>query len=103
MKLERRRLLAAGIVTAAGVAFGAVALAQPKEKVIRVTARKWVFLPREIDSRKAVRWCSGSSPPTSALGLTAPASTPAPTTFPGRASRRGLVPAKTAPSVFLSV
>ena len=54
MKLERRRLLAAGIVTAAGVAFGAVALAQPKEKVIRVTARKWVFLPREIRLKKGV-------------------------------------------------
>src|SRR5258708_17881308 len=54
MKLERRRLLAAGIATAAGVAFGAVALAQPKEKVIRVTARKWAFLPREIRLKKGV-------------------------------------------------
>ena len=41
MKLERRRLLAAGIVTAAGAFFGAGGLAQAKERVIRVTARKF--------------------------------------------------------------
>src|SRR2546425_13360049 len=51
MNSQRRRVLAAGI---AAVAFGAVALAQPKEKVIRVTARKWVFLPREIRLKKGV-------------------------------------------------
>src|SRR5207249_10440773 len=54
MKLERRRLLAAGIVTAVGAVFGAGSLAQTKEKVIRVTARKWVFLPREIRLKKGV-------------------------------------------------
>ena len=54
MKLERRRLLAAGIVAAAGAVFGAAGLAQAKEKVIRVTARKWVFLPREIRLKKGV-------------------------------------------------
>src|SRR5258707_4482429 len=48
------RPLSRSIVTAAGVAFGAVALAQPKEKVIRVTARKFVFLPREIPLKKSV-------------------------------------------------
>ena len=52
MKLERRRLLAAGIVTAAGAVFGAGGLAQAKERVIRVTARKFVFLPREIQLKK---------------------------------------------------
>ena len=36
MNSQRRRVLVAGV---AAVAFGAVALAQPKERVIRVTAR----------------------------------------------------------------
>src|SRR5947208_49396 len=52
MKLERRRLLAAGIVTAAGAFFGAGGPAQAKERVIRVTARKFAFLPREIRLKK---------------------------------------------------
>src|SRR5947209_19731679 len=54
MRLERRRLLAAGIVTAAGAVFGAASLAQAKERVIRVTARKFAFLPREIRLKKGV-------------------------------------------------
>src|SRR5437667_4314300 len=54
MKLERRRLLAAGIVTAVGAVFGAGSLAQANEKVIRMTARKFVFLPREIRLKKGV-------------------------------------------------
>src|SRR6266704_56540 len=54
MKLERRRLLVAGIATAAGTLLGASGLAQTKERVIRVTARKFVFLPREIRLKKGV-------------------------------------------------
>jgi cytochrome c oxidase subunit 2 len=47
MKPQRRRLLAAGLVVAA---FGARAFAQ--ERVIRVTARKFEFLPNDIEIRK---------------------------------------------------
>jgi cytochrome c oxidase subunit 2 len=50
MKPQRRRLLAAGLVVAAGAAFGARAFAQ--ERVIRVTARKFEFLPNDIEIRK---------------------------------------------------
>src|SRR6266702_1923654 len=53
MTPQRRRLLAAAIVAAAG-AFGAGVLAQPKEKVIRITARKFAFLPGEITLKRGV-------------------------------------------------
>jgi cytochrome c oxidase subunit 2 len=52
MRPQRRRLLAAGIAAAAGAVFGAAVLAQPQEKVIRITARKFEFLPGEIELRK---------------------------------------------------
>ena len=50
MALQRRRFLAAGIALAAGAGFGALAFAQ--ERVIRVTARKFEFLPNDIELRK---------------------------------------------------
>jgi cytochrome c oxidase subunit II len=47
---QRRRLLAAGLAVAAGAAIGARAFAQ--ERVIRVTARKFEFLPNDIELKK---------------------------------------------------
>jgi cytochrome c oxidase subunit 2 len=48
MTITRRHLLAAGIVAAAGAVFGAAALGQVEEKVIRITARKFTYEPAEI-------------------------------------------------------
>ncbi|SRR5258708_10750033 len=53
MNLKRRRLLAAGIAATAA-AFGAAVLAQPKEKVIRILAKKFEFTPSEITLEKRV-------------------------------------------------
>src|SRR5215468_1011062 len=47
---QRRRLLAAGIAAAAGAAFGVRAFAQ--EKVIRILARKFEFVPSDIELKK---------------------------------------------------
>jgi cytochrome c oxidase subunit 2 len=47
---RRRRLLAAGLALAAGAAFGARAFAQ--ERVIRVTARKFEFMPETIELKQ---------------------------------------------------
>jgi len=46
----RRRLLTAGLALAAGAAVGARAFAQ--EKVIRVTAKKFEFVPNDIELKK---------------------------------------------------
>jgi cytochrome c oxidase subunit 2 len=50
MDRHRRRLLAAGIGIAAGAAIGARAVAE--EKVIRITAKKFEFVPNDIELKK---------------------------------------------------
>ncbi|HYA46809.1 MAG TPA: cupredoxin domain-containing protein [Burkholderiales bacterium] len=50
MRAKRRHLLAAGIAVAAGAAFGVEVVAQ--EKVIRVLARKFEFVPNDIELKK---------------------------------------------------
>ena len=47
---QRRRLLAAGIASVAGTAFGVSALAQ--ERVIRISSHKFEFVPNEIELKK---------------------------------------------------
>lgn len=47
---RRRRLLAAGLALAAGAAFGARAFAQVR--VVRVTARKFEFVPERIELKQ---------------------------------------------------
>ena len=50
MLIERRRLF--GMFGAAALAACGIAGAQPKERVIRITARKFAFLPGEITLKK---------------------------------------------------
>ena len=52
MNPQRRRFLLSAGIAAAGAAFGAAVLAQAQEKVIRILARKFEFLPGEIELRK---------------------------------------------------
>jgi cytochrome c oxidase subunit II len=52
MRPGRRRVLAAGFAALAGAACGAAVLAQPREKVIRITARKFEFVPQDIVLKK---------------------------------------------------
>ena len=47
---QRRRWLAAGVALAAGAAFGARAFAQ--ERVIRIAARKFEFVPEKIELKQ---------------------------------------------------
>ena len=100
MKPLRRRVLAAGIA-AVGVAFGAVALAQPKEKVIRITARKFVFLPREIRLKKGVPVVLEFVTADVVMGFNAPDFNVRTDIIPGKVSRLRLVPDKTGTFVFL--
>ena len=52
MNPARRRVLAAGAAAFVGAAFGAAVLAQPQERVIRVTARKFEFEPETIELKQ---------------------------------------------------
>ncbi len=101
MKLERRRLLAASIVTAAGAVFGAGAFAQAKERVIRVTARRFAFLPREIRLKKGVPVVLEFVTADVVMGFNAPDFNVRTDIIPGKVSRLRLVPDKTGTFVFL--
>ena len=101
MKLERRRLLAAGIVTAVGAVFGAGSLAQANERVIRVTARKFVFLPREIRLKKGVPVVLEFVTADVVMGFNAPDFKVRADIIPGQVARVRLVPDKTGTFVFL--
>ncbi len=95
MKLERRRLLVAGIATAAGTLLGASGLAQTKERVIRVTARKFVFLPREIRLKKGVPVVLEFVTADVVMGFNAPDFNVRADIIPGQVARVRLVPDKT--------
>ncbi len=100
MNSQRRRVLAAG-VAAAGVAFGALVFAQPKEKVIRVTARRWVFLPREIRLKKGVPVVLEFVTADVFMGFNAPDLKVRTDIIPGQVSRVRLTPDKTGTFAFL--
>jgi len=100
MNSQRRRVLAAGIA-AAGVAFGALAFAQPKERVIRITARKFVFLPREIRLKKGVPVVLELVTADVVMGFNAPDLNVRADIIPGQVARVRLVPDKTGTFVFL--
>jgi cytochrome c oxidase subunit 2 len=101
MKLERRRLLAAGIVTAAGAFFGAGGLAQAKERVIRVTARKFAFLPHEIQLKKGVPVVLEFVTADVVMGFNAPDLNARTDIVPGKVARLRLVPDRAGTFVFL--
>src|SRR5260221_3201029 len=80
-------------VAAAGS--GGWAFAQPKEKVIRVTARKWVFLPREIRLKKGVPVVLEFVTADVVMGFNAPDFKVRSDIIPGQVARVRLVPDKT--------
>ncbi|HET7765644.1 MAG TPA: cupredoxin domain-containing protein [Burkholderiales bacterium] len=101
MKPDRRRLLLAGIAAAAGAAFGIRGLAQASERVIRVTARKFVFLPREIELKKDVPVVLEFVSADVVMGFNAPDLKVRTDIIPGQVSRVRLVPDKLGTFVFL--
>jgi cytochrome c oxidase subunit 2 len=101
MKPERRRLLAAGALTAIGAVLGAGAFAQAKEKVIRVTARKFAFLPREIRLKKGVPVVLELVTADVVMGFNAPDFKVRADLIPGKVSRLRFTPDKTGSFVFL--
>jgi len=101
MKLDRRRLLAAAIVTVAGTVFGTRGLAQTEARVVRVTARKFAFLPREIELKKGVPVVLEFVGADVVMGFKAPDFNVRTDIIPGQVSRLRLVPDKTGTFVFL--
>jgi cytochrome c oxidase subunit II len=90
MKLQRRRLLAAGIATA----FGAAVFAQPDEKVIRIVAKKFEYMPAEITLEKGVPVVLELTTEDVAMGFYAPDFKTDVEIVPGKAVQVRLVPDK---------
>jgi cytochrome c oxidase subunit II len=101
MEIERRRLLVAGIVAAAGGVLGARALAQASERVVRVTARRFEFQPREIQLTKGEPVVLEFVTADVFMGFNAPDFGARADIIPGQVSRLRLVPDKTGTFVFL--
>jgi cytochrome c oxidase subunit 2 len=89
MQAQRRRLLAAGIATAA---FGAAAFAQ--EKVIRIVARKFEYQPAEITLEKGVPVVLELTTDDVTMGFYAPDFKIDVEIVPGKAVRTRLLPEK---------
>jgi cytochrome c oxidase subunit 2 len=91
LKPQRRRLLVAGIASAA---FGAAAFAQVKEKVIRIVAKKFEFVPAEITLEKGVPVVLELTTEDVVMGFSAPDFRIDVEIVPGKAVQARLVPDK---------
>lgn len=98
MKPQRRRLIVAGI--ASGV-FGAAAIAQTKERVIRIVAKKFEFVPAEITLEKDVPVVLELTTEDVAMGFYAPDFKADVEIIPGKAVQLRLVPEKTGSFEFI--
>jgi cytochrome c oxidase subunit II len=68
---NRRYLLKAGLLVAAGAALGERVFAQ-NERVVKVVARKWVFLPADIQLKKGEPVTLEFTAPEVVMGFNAP-------------------------------
>jgi cytochrome c oxidase subunit 2 len=98
--LHRRRFLA-GFLAAAAAAAGGAALAQKEEKIIRITARKFAFLPGEVTLKRGVPVTLELTSADVVMGFNAPDFGVRADIVPGQVSRLRLAPEKTGTFVFL--
>jgi cytochrome c oxidase subunit II len=95
VNLRRRRLLAAGAGSVvAGVILASRVLAQPAEPVIRITARKFAFLPGEVTLKVGVPVVLEFVSADVVMGFNAPDFKVRADIIPGQVSRVRLVPQK---------
>jgi cytochrome c oxidase subunit II len=93
MNTKRRRLFAAGAAAAlAGASFAACVLAQPEEQVVRITARKFAFLPGEITLKKGIPVVLEFVSAEVMMGFNAPDLKVRADIIPGQVARVRLVP-----------
>jgi cytochrome c oxidase subunit II len=98
---SRRRVLATGVALIAGAAMGAGALAQGSERVIKVVARKWVFLPGDIELKKGEPVTLEFTAPEVVMGFNAPDFKVRADIIPGQVTKVRFTPDKTGTFTFL--
>ena len=101
MRASRRRLLLGGVALAAAGAAGVSVLAQPKERVIPVVARKFVFLPNEIRLKKGEPVVLEFTAPEVVMGFNAPDLKLRADIIPGQVARVRFTPQKEGTFPFL--
>jgi len=96
-------LLQAGIALAAAAALGAgiEAPAQPQEKVVRIVARKFAFLPGEITLKRGEPVVLEFASPEVVMGFNLPDFNLRADIVPGQTPRLKFTPDKTGSFVFL--
>ena len=99
MRIARRRAL--GTFFGAALAACGIAGAQPKERVIRVTARKFAFFPGEITLRKGAPVTLEFVTADVAMGFNAPDFKVRADILPGETARVRFTPDKTGTFTFL--
>jgi cytochrome c oxidase subunit 2 len=100
--LQRRRILAAAATGAfAGAAPAARVLAQSAERVIRITARKFAFLPGEITLQKGIPVTLEFVAPEVVMGFSAPDFKVRADIVPGEVTRVRILPQQTGRFEFL--
>ncbi|MGE5638622.1 MAG: cupredoxin domain-containing protein [Clostridia bacterium] len=98
---KRRALIHAG-AAAAMLAGGLVAFpARPQEQVVRITARKFVFLPRELTLKKGVPVVLELTSPEVVMGFNCPALNVRADIIPGQTTRLRFTPDKAGEFDFL--
>ena len=102
MQTTRRRLLLAvgGVALAAG-SIGLRAAAQPKERVIKILARRFTFSPNQLTLKQGVPVVLELSTADVVMGFSAPDFQTRADILPGKGARVHLVPDKVGTFVFL--
>ena len=101
MQANRRRALAAGAALIAGAATGVGVFAQGGERVIKVVARKWVFIPGEIELKKGEPVTLELTAPEVVMGFNAPDFKVRADIIPGQVAKVRFTPDKTGTFTFL--
>jgi cytochrome c oxidase subunit II len=100
MEMNRRRALAAAALIA-GAAMGAGVLAQGSERVIKIVARKFVFLPGELHLKKGEPVTLEFTAVEVVMGFNAPDFKVRVDIIPGQVARLTFTPDKTGTFTFL--
>jgi cytochrome c oxidase subunit 2 len=99
MRYQRRRIL--GVLAGVALAAYGIAGAQPKERVIRITARKFAFLPGEITLKKGEPVTLEFVTADVVMGFNAPDFKLRADILPGETARVRFTPDKTGTFTFL--
>ena len=101
MRASRRRMMVAGAALVAGAAAGAGVFAQGGERVIKVVARKWAFLPSDIELKKGESVVLEFTAPEVVMGFHAPDFKLRADIIPGQVAKVRFTPDRTGTFTFL--